>query len=167
MLMVAALFYIDQRVRNEALDLEWAAHTDGATTQEKRAASPAYAAQTPRAYGDNAAVEPNAAAWNAPIDNLATTPIDAFPPQPTNASVTSSSFADSPAPQTSPATQTHATQILGEETPLSTGSVSNSSSDTAIPAQTKSATCAQCGANVSGSQTFCMNCGARLEPAGA
>lgn len=235
--LLISLFYLDARVRNEALDLEWTSHTG--TPQNDNAQNGAPNSVTSREFYPPVAravsaadqsniARPDAAAWNASPADLASLSLDKFTPQrvapPTIQTADNTTSPDNFATQTptilapnaepSPRYQTQvlsdesSTRLtendapnafydevsLGSNAPDTTSQVSTAASantfydetilaattpnvqtsnaptsnvSTPIFATTSSATaeqtCAQCGATVASSQSFCMNCGARLK----
>ncbi len=161
--LLVSLFYIDARVRNEALDLEWSSHvgtphnaSDGTTNAALNTAAgagqsnfyPPVARDTSSADATTAdaanIVRPDAAVWNASPEELASMPIEAFTPQrvaPTEAPVTPvfDERGYNIAQTQSPQTQLLQPQPLQSQ-PLQTGDVSSSFAAPVEPTQPQSST---------------------------
>lgn len=143
--LLISLFYIDARVRNEALDLEWSSHagtphdetTNGtplntSATNGQPSFYPPVAHATAATDSANIA-RPDVSVWNASPEQLASMPLEAFTPQrvaPTETPATPTfdergyNIAQTPSPQTlSPQTQPSQTQPFQMQ-PLQMGETS-------------------------------------------
>ena len=219
--LIITLFYLDARVRNEALDLEWSSHTgtpqqapntfapamtnitqqnmtaqnataQNATAQNVTAQNVTAQNVTPNFYpqvahavspADKANIaRPDAAVWNASTQDLASMPLESFAPQrvapASDASISNDGAFTSTSPKTTqPLSETLANDVAVSSATSSTGyqaatgsappfeTTANTAFETPIASgqnAQETAKCPQCGAEVSASQTFCMNCGARL-----
>lgn len=156
--LLVSLFYIDARVRNEALDLEWSSHVgtphnapDGTINATLNTAAgagqsnfyPPVARATSTADAANIA-RADASVWNASPEELASMPIEAFTPQrvaPTETPVAPvfDERGYNIAQTQSPPTQLLQPQPLQSQ-PLQTGDVSSSFAAPVEPTQPQSST---------------------------
>ncbi len=210
--LLVTLFYLDARVRNEALDLEWSSHTGTPQATAQNVTAPNMTAPAAPANFYPQAMQPvssvdeanvarsDASVWSGGTQNLAPMSLEAFTPQGITSQNTaphtiqnSDENAFQPARQTQPLTDSSietnsisplfvaesstrivpSAPILNAETqtPLLSAPLTNAifetspieNSPVAVPENSATPeTCPQCGAAVTATQTFCMNCGARL-----
>jgi hypothetical protein len=176
MFLLIAMFYLDLRVRKEALDLEWSAHVTspgekpgsvGQVTTPPQVESfgqpPAVAAPsvtTPgfEARSDSGFPMPQ---QTAPAAGTRPLPDSAWSTTPNG---TPSDIASTQAPPAAPTTVPANVESVAAR---STQQPTEPDINVASPAQETSAadvtaTCPQCNAAVRKDQTFCMQCGARL-----
>jgi hypothetical protein len=143
-----ALFYLDIRIRKEALDLEWSAHVTAPQAVAAQATAPAaslpvevqgtsFGTLSPTSFaGPTTPLSPTSATANLPYQEAPWSPA---------------------APSSSPLEQPVLEQPLLEQPTLEqpANPVAN---DTAV------ITCPQCGATAPSTQTYCMRCGTLLQP---
>ncbi|HEX8835210.1 MAG TPA: zinc ribbon domain-containing protein [Abditibacteriaceae bacterium] len=151
------LLYLDLRVRKEALDLEWTAHTTAEHIAPAPAAAPVYNAPFVLPQS-NVPAQPGVQAKNADLAEGES----AFP----------TISLDPPSPREIPtAAQPPSIQPPSFDTPVfEPASVQPAPSPFPPPVEAETnatITCAQCGASAPAGQTFCMTCGAKLRPAGS
>lgn len=145
--LVIAVLYLDIRVRHEALDLEWTAHTTAPLPIDRPFSAPAIASFMPIDV--------------APPTNLA--PIDPAPPEPPapHASADAADAADAAisaeAVQAAPQNDSQAMQAATIGEPVEENAPDATAGQTII--------CPRCGAQEAAVQTFCNTCGARLRTA--
>jgi hypothetical protein len=172
-LMAMVLFYLDLRVRKDALDLEWTTHATGPSVQ----ATPTYAvpaaATTATSFQNLAPPQTPPQAPAQPSPSSATLPTTPVAPPATSTTQPNSPVTNAPPvfevphfeaappasptapPTTSPPAETTSWQSLIEEP----GSPSTSPP---TPLSQTEITCPACSAKSPAGYTFCMSCGAQL-----
>lgn len=194
--LVVGLFYLDLRIRKEALDLEWAAHTTAPT--EIRASSATSATAFGHGELASSGFNSQSTAPNSVNDlpPMTASPMTSSPPVESPSSTSGASFSgpldatlfDSspnviahpprepipPANSSIAAPPDYAQSALTQTSFAQDSGVAAASTDALSPhmsthaaGQSAARSCPQCGAPCEETQTFCMQCGARLPDAAA
>lgn len=160
--LILGLLYLDIRVRNEALDLEWNAHVTApqwGTPSTTPSATPVqlptgFAAANPSppvaSYTDSFATPPTGNATPLAHD-VAPSPVVASPENDFSSAPVTPPASFEAAPSTTPTGET--------EVPAPQGDLAATASDG------QTITCPQCGATSPASSIFCLKCGTNLRAA--
>lgn len=175
--LTLTLFYLDLRVRKEALDIEWGAHVSTQAAVQNPVPPTPSAVWAPESDPSLQSGQPSfraaLASVNSPPPNTpppAPAPMPMTPEQQAWFGVQSAPPADPPTVQTfgvpAPTFGAPPAPAVASK-PVATTPIPSTAAPVAPPAPLAAAPviCSQCGQSSPAGQTFCMNCGSRIQPA--